>query len=305
MTDHEHINDIINTNTNHVTYNHTIFRESGINIIYFNAVSIRNKLDDISLFISSFNFQIDVIVMCETRLKDKETRLFNIKNYDAYHSTRNNKYRGAGCAIYIHNSFNSSQIHEQCINDQNFLVVKLIKQNLNIIAIYRPPSTNIELFYHQFEYLLNEFNNSIVVGDININLLNTSSNQTKHYKNLINTNGFAILNKIELSSATRITEESKTIIDHLMTDTTRYKINISINDLSFSDHRYILANFTTKSPTSINQNTIDQKQILNYDSIDLNNLQNNLRKIESFQNLTDILKNTIKSNTKTIYIKKN
>lgn len=59
----------------------------------------------------------------------------------------------------------------------------------------------------------------------------------------------------------------------------KYKFQITLEDLSFSDHKYFLINLidNTKSQLTISKNVIDKKYILNYDSINIEELQTTLK----------------------------
>lgn len=89
-----------------------------LNILYFNAISIRNKWDEIISFLNSFKCQIHCIIITETRLYREENKFFNIQNYISYHSNRvydrwSGEGRGGGVAIYVHSSLTSTLIHEE------------------------------------------------------------------------------------------------------------------------------------------------------------------------------------------------
>lgn len=110
-----------------------------LKILYFNAISMRNKLSDIIFFIDSFKSPIHIIVISETRLYENENKFYDLPNYVAYHSNRkeNKDYgRGAGTAVYIHSSLCSAFVFEECIENKfQFLIVKLIEHNMHIIQI--------------------------------------------------------------------------------------------------------------------------------------------------------------------------
>lgn len=260
-------------------------RDKYLNMIYFNAVSIRNKLDEISLFIKSFNYTIQVIAISETRIRENEKAIFNINGYNAFHSTRNNKSRGGGCSLFIHSSLNSTLVKEKCENDQNYLVVKILNPNINIISTYRPPNTDIKKYINSLENILNLYQNSILIGDINLDLLNRESSNIQTYINSIQTSGFCILNKIDKHFATRVTDKTKTIIDHIITDLFNFKFKISLNDLSFSDHKFFLISLINIKNQNKNINHNIQKKILNYDQINIQELKHNLSTVENFETL--------------------
>lgn len=87
--------------------------ENTLNIIYFNAISLRNKLDEVELFIKTFSCNIHVIIIAETRLTDAENKFYNIDGYTAFHNNRNvvnMRNRGGGLAIYVDKSISASLV---------------------------------------------------------------------------------------------------------------------------------------------------------------------------------------------------
>lgn len=285
--------------------NNSNFNNFGLNVLYLNAVSIRNKLDNITLFIKSFNFKIHIIVICETRLKQNETKIFNIEGYTAHHSTREGKYRGGGCSIYIDSLIPSSKIYEQCLDNQNILIVKLNKNKLNIVAIYRPPGSDLNQFMKKLKNIISNYSNSLIVGDFNINILNNNNSLVDEYLNSLSMYGFQVLNKVHPKFSTRSTDTTSTILDHLITDNNIYKYKFAISDVSFSDHKFILLNINTnnkKREEKINSYT---KHVLDYESINTPSLENNLSKITTFNELINFLKSIITKHTKQINVKFN
>lgn len=61
--------------------------------------------------------------------------------------------------------------------------------------------------------------------------------------------------------AARENSTTKTIIDHVYTDITRFDYNFSIQDTSLSDHRMILLSFNTNLQTTNNSDTYLYKKI--------------------------------------------
>lgn len=88
--------------------------KTALNILYLNAISIRNKLhSDILDLINSYTCKVHIIVITETRLFREENKFYDIDGYSAYHSNRRLnevKGRGGGAAIYVCNSIISSLI---------------------------------------------------------------------------------------------------------------------------------------------------------------------------------------------------
>lgn len=87
-------------------------------------------------------------------------------------------------------------------------------------------------FLNKLDTLLSSNKNNIIIGDFNFDLLQSNINNEK-YTNIIQSNGHTILNKINKKFATRVTLNTHTIIDHIITDCLKYSYNISLYIRSF------------------------------------------------------------------------
>lgn len=150
----------------------------------------------------------DILVLVETWLFESEIPFYNIDGYSAVHSCRNT--RGGGAAIYIKKSIKYSKVDcSDSDKEFNWVCISFGKSNVKLSAIYRPPSLNGNIFLDDLEDILNRYNtNHIVLGDININLLNDGSLLTKEYKELVMLNRFMIVNNLNVTDATRETEST-------------------------------------------------------------------------------------------------
>lgn len=264
--------------------------DSKMRILYFNAISIRNKFIDVIQFINSFPYIIHIVVISETRLYEEENCFYDIQNYTAYHSNRKkcNEYgRGSGTVIYIHFSLFSKFVFEECIeNKYHFLIIKLIEQNIHVISVYRSPKKATESnFIQRFSEILSIYKHSILIGDINLDILNRKDNQIEFYKENILINGFCILNKICPEFATRVTDSSSTILEHVITDEINTNYDLLVEDLFFSDHRYLLLSTNINSRQLIPHKNNYSKSITCYDKIEKHNIWNELHNFNTFDEL--------------------
>lgn len=273
--------------------------KNAFNIIYFNAQSLRNKLNDLEFVLSQFKYKIHIIVITETWLKADENKFYNLVGYNAFHSNRKQKI-GGGVTIFTSNDLIVSKVFEEEFCLCNFLILKLHQLNIHIAGIYRPPSSVLNTFFEKFENILCNFSSSILVGDFNINLINSSDVYVKNYTNIIHSNGYIILNSLSPSYCTRESNSIQTIIDHIVTDCANFYYNLAIEYKNIGDHKSMLLNFCTSLP-SPKYKEINFK-VLDYDAIpnDLNFANLSL----DFDSLTNHLKDIIKTCTKTV-IKKN
>lgn len=239
-----------------------------LGVIHFNIRSLRKHMDELLVYIQMAKDSLDIIVLSETRIIDSVSN-FTIPNYTQYYneSTIN---KCDGTMIYIKNNI-SADVTTVKINDSRFLRATfttnhLSKQNkIGLTAYYRPPATNSTEYIDDLEnYLstLNKKNIEILIGDININLLNINSNETNKYLNILGSNDFiSYINK-----PTRVNKDTKSAIDHIFIRTeTRLKNNISISPIIFctdmTDHFTPFVNFTfseTKNQKTPKQNKIRQ-----------------------------------------------
>lgn len=260
---------------------------------------MRNKLDEIVFFINSFKVQIHAIIISETRIYKEENNLFDIQGFTAYHSNRakqknKNKIlnkghfgRGGGVSVYVRKNVCSTFVFEEYIDDtnSNYVVVKLVQLNMHLIGIYRPPVKEYERkFIHKLEEYLSLYKHCIFIGDFNLDLFHRIDDVIMLYKETILSMGYIILNKIEANYATRVAQNSFTIIDHAFTDDFNYDFNILIDDVSLSDHRFMLLSVGKKVNNS-NKNRIFSKSVINYEKLNMHPIWNELENLSSFDEL--------------------
>ena len=70
--------------------NATLNKQSldSLSILYLNINSLRNKLYDLEIFLTTLMFKPDVILLTEVRILSNEHPYYNIPNYNATFSTR-------------------------------------------------------------------------------------------------------------------------------------------------------------------------------------------------------------------------
>lgn len=269
--------------------------ENNLNIFYLNIRSLKNKIQEIKLHLQQSNVTYHVIALAETWLTEEDIGMYELENYTSYNSVRKSRI-GAGVSIYVINSINSNLNLEFSDDHNNFIVVYLRKYDLKIISAY---NTNNTMFLDKLEDILSKNNKSIILGDMNIDLLSTNS-LTNKYRNLILANGYHIINKTNIKHATRISATTKTIIDHAISDLINYKHHVIINSHSFTDHESLTLQIKINNFKS-SKYKVETKRILNYDKC-LKNIINKTRTTNlldvNFVNYHKILSEIIKKNTK-------
>ena len=248
------------------------------------------------------------MVLAETWLNLQETHLYQISSYNAIHSCRES--RGGGVSVYVRDSIKCQEVKNSCKNEElNWVCVTIGETGLKLSAIYRPPSYPVAESLQYLETILQKFpKRHIIVGDFNINLLDSKATQTVNYNNLVIFNNFTIKNVIREDCATRLTDHSKSIIDHVLTDRAFVACGcINIEDTPISDHR--LLTFHLKDNIKVHKPKIlHEVKMVNYKKFQHSFIQNLKNKtIKSFQSLIEIIKSCKDHSTitKKIKIRKN
>ena len=165
------------------------------------------------------NNYIDVICLNETRLDNSITdNAISINGYDVFRKDRDRE--GGGVAIYVNRngSFTYKVRNDLMPTDLEMIILEITQPKCKpflIISWYRPPGTHMDLFEkinHVLENVECTDKEVMIVGDTNCDLL--TSNPTcytlKMKEIAINFHLKQLIKK-----PTRITENSKTLIDHI------------------------------------------------------------------------------------------
>jgi hypothetical protein len=233
--------------------------------------------------------------MTETHLRPEETEFFSLPNFVGYHSCRINRPGGGGGAsIFIREGLNANLIFKYATTDNNIIQIKLIEYNIFIACIYR--TTDEPQFYDILEEL-SERSNTLIVGDVNLNLLDLANRTVIDYVELMHSCGFAFLNKIHTDSTTRAT--SGTIIDHFITNNFRFKYDLKFDDHFRLDHKIGLLSVET-GIIPRKQTEYFAKTIIDHASIIRDQLLGNLQDVDTFDELLKRITEVLRSRTNTI-----
>ena len=148
-------------------------------------------MDELSIFLSAFSENFDVIVLTET-FQVYDSNIFNMQGYNMLHN-QGKLNKNDGVFVFLKSNLEFS--HESIqIGEINALKLILTEQGKRIIitAVYRSPST---CPYNFNMGLLSYFDSTektdvhIFVGDININLL-SNTDYSEEYQNILDSHGF-------------------------------------------------------------------------------------------------------------------
>ena len=213
----------------------TLNSDKGLKVVFLNIDSLYKHLDELNLF--SDEHSSHVICLNETKLnQDICDELLQIDGFQKV-IRRDRSRHGGGVAIFVKDGI-TCQKRDDFNSDIEFLSVELdIKYVKPIIVttIYRPPESKVEWF-KQAEGLISrvdiEGKESIFAGDMNCDLLKPRDNDTKHIKRIYSIYQF----KQMINEATRITSDSKPLIDHVSTNKPDRVSSSGIIPRGISDH---------------------------------------------------------------------
>lgn len=222
--------------------NHIKFlNQNSLKILYLNARSIRNKIEDLLYIIATTKHQIHIISITEHWLSKEETKTFQIENYSTICSCRTDK-EGGGSLILIRQNIPYEIIEQYSTNENSITSIKFktqSKDNWIITSIYRRPnysSAHINTFIDELNNHLNKIKNTntIITGDMNINVLDSDDENTELYINTM------IANDMYICDKTTITREvSQKSLDHVFTNNLTKKFILTYAPYDVLDHKLI------------------------------------------------------------------
>lgn len=216
-------------------------KTNDFNIAHLNVRGMVSKIDEVKTLLSQCQFK--VLCLSETFLKENiPNSYFDIQGYEVVREDRSGK-NGGGLLCYIKSCVSYEKLSE--IDDQSLCESVTIKMKSEVSKpflvsfIYRPPDSKIEWnenFVRHVERCYEYCEEVIILGDFNVNLLDISVKQrwTQTVLDAVN------LTQL-ISTATRISMTSATLIDHVYSSHPTKLTKYGVIDCSFSDHHLIYA----------------------------------------------------------------
>lgn len=210
---------------------HLLNAGNGLKIIHLNIRSINRNFDNLSLLLNRITTKLDIIILSECWLS-KCPFIPSLPGFDNFESDFSNQ--NDGVVVYIRNGIHCN-VEYPSFCEANCLLLKL-SHNIAIIALYRSPSfKSIEPFLNSLDVTinsLNNFNTTIIIGDVNINILpSTSHPGADDYLNLLASHAM-------LPAHLLPTRENK-CIDHVILRSSNPAITMVL-DSFITDHAPIL-----------------------------------------------------------------
>lgn len=269
-------------------------------ILHCNIRSVAKNSDVLCSLLTQHSSMYDVIALTETWLRPGES--YNIPNYLFISHPREANNRGGGVGIYIRKPLAYTKCsYLPAATSCESLFVEI--DNVVYGVVYRPPQSHRKLFLKDlesiFSYLNDNHKNTVVVGDVNIDILGGICDD---YQNLLNSYGFQNL----ISYPTRITSDTCTCLDHVLCNFKPVSFLSGPYDIPVADHLPIALLYRLDSNRITGDNFHGYTTQLDYDRVsqllsaanfeDLNGMDAS----EHCRTLVERIKSVIKDSSKTV-----
>ena len=224
-------------------------------ILNFNIRSLPRHYEELGNLLRTMKSEPSCIVITETWLNNLNKNLFPLPGYTCYNLLRNTGGKGGGVSIYVKDYIkviNSNLLALSNMNSEILgITLRICNLTVNIIGTYRPPNGSQLHFINQLDHLIiNDLKDSqsIITGDMNIDLLNSDNQYTKDLINTMLSNGFFPSSTVP-SRLNNAEPDNSTLIDQLWTNLDKCIENLYLL-CDISDHLPILTIFDLRLPGS-------------------------------------------------------
>ena len=236
----------------------TIFVESpnkedktGFLIMHLNVRSLQKNIDKLSLYVAQLKRKPDIIAVSETKLGINRVHENNeLSGYNFIH--RGSLTNAGGVGIYINKNISFTEKETQFkprLTEDLWIEVNINQKPMTIGVIYRHPvyiAHEIDEFGKTLANVLHKLNINkskfCILGDFNIDLLQINqNNKVRKYAN----NLLAQSCKCAIDIPTRISGNSRTLLDHVYVNDFEMNIVSGVGVYDISDHFPVFINFTS------------------------------------------------------------
>ena len=230
---------------------------SGISILHLNIRSICKHWNQLKAALQLQIGKFDVLILSEIGVQTVDD-YYNLDGYNSFSKTRNSQ-RGGGILLFIKENIHFEIKDSAYCHFENICGVLTVENSIKILllAVYRPPSNNKLGFINELKELCRniKFKNVILIGDVNLNLLDPNDISVQAYEDVLAVNGF-------LKCINGITREEflgdklvSSCLDHIFIRSGAKQVNSVIYKTKISDH-YLVAcalNFNSTLQTNVKE----------------------------------------------------
>ena len=212
------------------------FHRKGMSFIHLNVRSLLPKISELSVILH--RTKASVMAVSETHLDSSiSNNEVNIQGYTMIRRDRNRS--GGGVCLFIKDtvSFNVRQDLEEENFEAVFVDILFPKSRPFLVGVcYRPPSDcNFLAKFRGVIDRLDLANEAYILGDFNVCMSKAQSSLARQYLGILNSFSFTQL----ITDPTRITASTKSILDHILTNSVSKVVKSGVLDWSLSDHQAV------------------------------------------------------------------
>ena len=167
---------------------------SNFSTLFLNIDGNKSNFDSFAVDIRRISHTLSVIGIAETNVDPSNKDLYMLDDYISfYQDCQNEKSKGTGVALYVHNSLNATINKKLSHTSQNletlFVTIPVESRSLTVGVLYRPPNGNFGEFLGELRHILDGSPSKylFIMGDFNIDLhkyTKWTMRMPKHTKNL-------------------------------------------------------------------------------------------------------------------------
>ena len=233
------VNPIVSGGESHKKKREQVRSIKSLNIVHQNFRSLWGKFDELEILLATELNKAEVLCFTEHWLNCHKIQAVNINNFTLANTfCRKNSDYGGSC-IFVKQGIMTNELNFiNMLGEEKGMevsAIEIVKYGIIVICIYRSPDGQIGTFFDKLEKiiqrLIEKHKTLILCGDWNINLLQ-SSPHTKELNDL-----FLRYNlKSLVNVPTRITKNTASLLDVVITNEVKYVNSILVMDLGLSDH---------------------------------------------------------------------
>ena len=270
-----------------------------MSILFQNIDGNKSNFDALAVSLQRFTKKFPIIALAETNVCQEMSSMYQLSEYTPkYQHKLNDKKKGSGVALYIHNSLNATIDDKlsQVTENLETLFVTISGDNPTTIGtLYRPPNGNLEKALDELSSILDIASKQThIAGDFNIDLHGTNSKCIQDYENVIFSKGF-------FPTISTITHEKPgckpSCIDNFITNDIESVIVSGTIPNSISHHFQIFQIF--ESVVNKSSNKVKHTQFYDYCNSNVDNFVSSLqdeindKEINDFSTFIDIFNDNL------------
>ena len=219
------------------SFNLKFVHNKNLLVLHLNIRSLAANWDELTSYLSCLQKRPSVLVVSETWL-DSSSLHYCLPSFKSFHTIRQ-RSRGGGVSIFVDETMNVELLDSISFTSEWVELcsvgIGLKNEKINIIGVYRPPSSNLRQFNDEFFSLIEPYSRRtkcLIIGDLNVNLASTNpcDNELVFVENFQSLHFLPVINR-----PTRVTNASSSVIDHIWYNSLD-NFEAGIFDVDISDH---------------------------------------------------------------------